>query len=373
MSAMLSKSESFTEKTEYQIKQKERELKAAEGYYLHGMNLEKIAADLHVSKATVSRLVKNAVKKGYVTIKVAPRNVVDHKKELEVLLPKKVREICVTPLQDMQGNSASLAVLVADLITEKLILSDKNRIGITIGCGKTLLHSINEIVKKIRSSSELQEELRGKTIDLYPMVLSIGNKHNSEKPHNLVAKLADALEEYCTVNAYTPVLPHEYTNYSAVDKNMYLMTNGISHIVENSKHADIFICSAGYAELEYQALLKEMTINEGNIPQDSIEINYIPHDKSCVPLGPLKDIFVGITSSELRELSLRKDKTVMLAVGGIKKLSLADVIFDANNIFYNTVCTDISFVERYLNNIKTAMYDDIPVSVSNQTSVIANI
>lgn len=154
-------------------------IKVAKLYYVEGLSQEKISNLVHVSRPTVSRLLKTSIKEGIVQIRIDDTS--SFGKELAKQIEKKfgIRKAIVAPSSHNLEESKQNVGAVAAIFLESFI---KTGSLLGIAWGTTLSY----VVKNIRHNSL-------KKADVIQILGGVGNKTKDTDANAMALTLASAL------------------------------------------------------------------------------------------------------------------------------------------------------------------------------------
>lgn len=275
-------------------------IEAARLYYQSDYSQQQIAAQLGLSRPTVSRLLQHAKDKGYVKI-----DIIDPREDLDILaseLKKRFQldtvQLCYSPLNDYEEIKKHISKKAAEFIHETV--QDGDIIGVTWG---TTMHAV---------ALQLQSKpLKGVEV----VQLKGGVSHSQVNTY--AAEIGNLFAEaFQTIARYLP-LPVIFDSVEV--KTMVEEDRHIGRIIELGKQANIAVFTVG--TVKEDALLfrlgyfnkeeKELLGRTG--AGDICSRFFDAEGKICSE--EINNRTVGIDLSELR----KKEKAILVA-GGQRKI-----------------------------------------------------
>lgn len=286
-----------------------RDLKinVAKMYYIEGLSQEEISKKIHVSRPSVSRLLKSCIKEGIVQIKID--DVSSFGKELgkKIVEIFGINEAIVVP-QSYSAEADKEKVGQTAALHIESMLSSGMLIGLSWG---TTIHSI---VKNIKPNSFIKD-------DVIQLVGGTGNKTNDTDANMMAHNLAKAL------NGDSYILQAPFMVQSKILRDLLMEEPHIKNHFQKMKSIDLAVIGLGSTKPELSAQFRSGHINivdseklisegaVGDICGSYIDINgHLCH-------STLNDKMIAISLEELKRIP-----TVIGVAAGEKK---ADVILGA--------------------------------------------
>ncbi|MGX7026003.1 sugar-binding transcriptional regulator [Vagococcus hydrophili] len=287
-------------------------------YYQLEYGQQKIATELNISRPTVSRLLKHAKDKGFVTITIT-----DPFSEREVLA-RDIKEkfglkevvIAQTPSDNYELIVEQISLEAANFISEVII--DGDIIG--IGWGTT----IYEVAKKLQPDDS-------KNIQVVQLKGSITHSKVTTFAHETLSLFAD---NYHTTGTSLP-LPVIFDNKEV--KTVVEKDRHIQHIMKLQEEASIAIYTVGTTREEALVFQLEYLTDEQKTYLQKVAVGDICsrfyNEKGDIASKEINERTIGIELSELP-----KKRVSLLVAGGEHKLKAIEGALNGN--YVNTLVTD---------------------------------
>lgn len=275
-------------------------IEAARLYYQSDYSQQQIAAQLGVSRPTVSRLLQHAKEQGYVKI-----DIIDPSEDLDILA-KELRQkyqldnvlLCYSPLNENEEIKKHISKKAADFIHDTV--QDGDIIGVTWG---TTMHAV---------ALQLQSK-PVKQVEVVQLKGGVSHSHVNTYAAEIVNLFAEAFQ---TVARYLP-LPVIFDNIAV--KEMVEEDRHISRIIELGRQANIAIFTVGTVKedallfrLGYFTKAEQELLRRTGVGDICSRI-FDAEGKICSE--EMNNRTVGIDLSELRN----KEKAILVA-GGQRKI-----------------------------------------------------
>ena len=278
-------------------------IKIAKMYYMGGMSQEEIAKTVHVSRPTVSRLLKSCLNEGIVQIRID--DISSHGIELGHGIEEKyrIRKALVAPSgrnpeESKQNVGAAAALYLESILESNLLLG--------INWGTTLGYT----VKNVRHNSLIKT-------DVIQLVGGMGNKTKDTDANSLVLSLAGAL------NGDSYLLQAPFMVKSKVLKELLMDEPHIKEHFEWAKRADIALIGLGSTKPEQSAHFRSghITLEDSNSLRQSGAVGdicgaYIDGDGSLCRTD-LMDKTIAISPDDLQKIP-----TVICVACGEEKIDI---------------------------------------------------
>jgi len=307
-----------------------RDLKitVAKKYYIDGLSQEEISKQIHVSRPSVSRMLKACIKEGIVQIKID--DVSSLGKELGRRITKEygIRDAIIVP-QSYSADADKEKVGQAAASYIESLLSPGMLIGIAWG---TTIHSI---VKNIKPKSFIKA-------DVIQLLGGTGNKTTDTDANMMALTLAKAL------NGDSYILQAPFMVQSKILRDLLMEEPHVKNHFQKIKSTDLAIIGLGSTKPELSAQFRSGHINiedsekliregaVGDICGSYIDINgHLCH-------SALNDRMIAISLDDLKRIP-----TVIGAAAGEKK---ADIIVGAlRGRYIDVLITDEKAAVKVLN------------------------
>ncbi|URZ16512.1 sugar-binding transcriptional regulator [Clostridium felsineum] len=304
----------------------ELSIKVARLYYESDFSQQQIAQQLKISRPTISRLLKYAKEKGYVSI-----NITDPFSDLDKLayrLKNKydLRDVCVvfSPKDDYITIREYISKKAAEYLEE--IVKNGDIIGVSWGT------TMYEVAKRL-----MHKKVKG--VEIVQLKGGVSHSEINTYAYETMSLFAAAFE---TVPRYLP-LPVIFDN--AVVKNMVEEDRHIKSIIEMGKQANIAIFTVGsvrddallfrlgYLNEEEKDILKKEAV--GDI------CSRFFNDRGKICNENIDSRTIGVSLSSLKE----KEKSILIA-GGNHKVDAIRGALNGKNA--NVLITDQFTAEKIL-------------------------
>lgn len=299
-------------------------LKASHLYYNENLTQQKIAEQLHVSRPTLNKLLKEARSEGMIKIEILDYRNISRLIETETALCKKFglkdAKITSSYSEDPQHIRDSIARATASFI--ELVLRSDMRIG--IGWGKTL----EQTMKYIKPSSSIQN------VEFVTLLGGFGALEYKIHTNSLAETLARQYKNSTIQYISAPAFIQDETLLQAL-----LKEEKIRSVMDSMKNLDIaFIGVDG-----------ELSDSSTTLMTKSIPTEWIEKLRTKNAIGNIASRFydqygeICLDSFERRVISvpleiLIKTPIVVAAAGGVQKVKSLKAA--AIKKYYNTLITD---------------------------------
>lgn len=335
-------------------------LEVARLYFQTGATQNDIAERLSIPQARVSRLLKQAETEDIVQHIIFPPPM----RRLESLLlrelrGKGLRDARVVPRgigASAAKNEENLGIVTAEYLVHAILDHPGDTVSLCMSCGNTLLAVVMEFTDFLRRNHEILDELKHKTLILYPLSLyweptlrfHIDSEYPSTSiyPSALVVFLAMQLMTLgCRVIAHAPQPPLDfYREFDDLDhQEQDRQVTKYSSYLEQAKCANIFLLGVGAGQLDarYGTVLDELGIDLSEELTDNQvmagEIGYQPFD----PQGRFTHFpkLIAVTGEELADISQTETK-IIATLGGKQKIPALRALLQRDQLPFNVLVTD---------------------------------
>ena len=213
----------------------------AKMYYIEGLSQEQISQKIHLSRPSVSRMLKSCIEEGIVQIKIDDVSSFGSELGKRIVDTYGIRKAIVVPhSQNPQEDKEKVGQAAADYI-ESLLGSDM-LIGISWG---TTIHSI---IKNIKRSVSVKA-------DVIQLLGGTGNKTNDTDANMMALSLAKAL------NGDSYILQAPFMVQSKMLKDLLMEEPHVKNHFEKIKKTDFAIVGLGSTKPELSAQFRSGHIN----------------------------------------------------------------------------------------------------------------
>jgi DNA-binding transcriptional regulator LsrR (DeoR family) len=332
-------------------------------YFQSGATQTEIAHALGIPQARVSRLLRQAEDEEIVQHVIFPPPL----RRLESammrrLAGKGVGDVRVVPRGiglNAGKNEENLGTVTAGYLVDALVDHPGDTVSICMACGNTLLSVITHFTEHLRRQPNVLEQLKQKTIVLYPLSLyweptlrfHIDSEYPSTSiyPSALVVYLAMRLMTLgCKVIAHAPQPPLDFyreLDSMSEDERVRQVTK-YKEYLEGAKAADIFVLGigAGQHDQRYRRVLDDLAVDLADERGMAGEIGYQPFDSN----GEFVDFskLIAVTGDELARLSDGPAK-VIAAAGGEGKAGAIEALLNRDRLPFNVFITDEAIADRF--------------------------
>ncbi|HJO82411.1 MAG: sugar-binding domain-containing protein [SAR202 cluster bacterium] len=331
-------------------------------YFRSGATQTEIADALSIPQARVSRLLRQAEDEEIVQHVIFPPPLNRLKSAMMRRFEAKgVREVRVVPRgvgASADKNEENLGAITAEYLVDALVDHSGDTVSVCMACGNTLLSVITHFMERLRRQPSVLEELKRKTIVLYPLSLyweptlrfHIDTEYPSTSiyPSALVVYLAMRLMTLgCKVIAHAPQPPLDFYREldSMSDDERVRQVTKYKDYLEGAKAADIFVLGIGTGQhdLRYRRVLDDLAIELTNERGMAGEIGYQPFDSD----GQFVDFskLIAVTGDELSKVSQGSTK-VIAAAGGAGKTAAIEALLNRDRLPFNVFVTDEAIAEQ---------------------------
>ncbi len=294
-------------------------------YFAEGLSQAEVAAELGISRPTVSKLIQHAKNMGYVTITI------DDPRESSSVLAQQLADIfqleevrlTAPPVDEedqvLTGIARSGARLTEELVTDGM--------SVGISWGNTMFHLARKLEGQDRRDIEIVQ-LKG------------GISHSATMTNDV-----ETIHAFCTAfNAHANYLPLPVIFDNVEVKRLVETERQLSSVLAMGRNADIAVFTVG--SLDDQSMLMNLgyfsdaeinTVRERGVG-DVCSRFYDANGEVCLP--SLDERTVGIQLDELRKIPIR-----VLVAGGNRKTDALEAALKAG--FATHLATD-SFTAKRL-------------------------
>jgi DNA-binding transcriptional regulator LsrR (DeoR family) len=262
-----------------------------------------------------------------------------------------MNQISVVPDSTLDDkNTANIGGAAGDLFLSFLLNHDKQRVRVAMSCGKTLWALLRHVTDRLRKERDLVRSLKHKTIELYPTTLYADYKVSQMYPHALVTTLASNLSEILTdtkIDAYAPTLPTNFFKLKSNDRSQFIHTYKLTNMLDAAAEADIILVGLGVTQdSQYQDLLKSLEVDTRRAQKCDAEVAYIPVNAQGKEDPVIREVVVGLSVTQLRDIACRPGRSVIAFGGGKQKQNWINPLL--NHPCYNNLIIDVGVARAWL-------------------------
>lgn len=231
-------------------------IKVVEMHYKQGMSQQEIGKRLNVSRTTISRILAQARREGYVQIKINYPE--DATVNLENQLEEKygLKEAVIASVQ----NKDELADEIAFYASDYLLRTLKNHMTIALTRGVTLQNMVEYLGNDVRLKF-----LKTDDVNVVPLMAATNISVSKDKGYRMAYSnyLIEEVARIFRANSYQMLAPQYVSGAEA--KQYFMQEDSIKEVFDLAKNADIAV--AGIGTLNHNSAL----INAELIPMEEFE------------------------------------------------------------------------------------------------------
>ena len=310
-------------------------IKVVEMHYKQGMSQQEIGKRLNVSRTTISRILAQARREGYVQIKINYPE--DATVSLENQLEEKygLKEAVIASAQ----NKDELADEIAFYASDYLLRTLKNHMTIALTRGVTLQNMVEYLGNDVRLKF-----LKTDDVNVVPlMAVSQAKEYRRADCHYTIKNAARIFH----ANSYQMLAPQYVSGTEA--KQYFMQEDSIKEVFDLAKNADIAV--AGIGTLNHNSAL----INAELIPMEEFErlqkmggtgeiLSHVVDKEGNLIKDRFEDHLISLDLDDFKKIPIR----VGVAYGIEKKDCILGVL---RGEYINVLITDEE-VAQYLVDIK---------------------
>ena len=315
-------------------------IKVVEMHYKQGMSQQEIGKRLNVSRTTISRILAQARREGYVQIKINYPE--DATVSLEKQLEEKygLKEAVIASVQ----NKDELADEIAFYASDYLLRTLKNHMTIALTRGVTLQNMVEYLGNDVRLKF-----LKTDDVNVVPLMAATNISVSKDKGYRMAYSnyLIEEVARIFHANSYQMLAPQYVSGTEA--KQYFMQEDSIKEVFDLAKNADIAV--AGIGTLNHNSAL----INAELIPMEEFErlqkmggtgeiLSHVVDNEGNLIKYRFEDHLISLDLDDFKKIPIR----VGVAYGIEKKDCILGVL---RGEYINVLITDEE-VAQYLVDIK---------------------
>ena len=315
-------------------------IKVVEMHYKQGMSQQEIGKRLNVSRTTISRILAQARREGYVQIKINYPE--DATVSLENQLEEKygLKEAVIASAQ----NKDELADEIAFYASDYLLRTLKNHMTIALTRGVTLQNMVEYLGNDVRLKF-----LKTDDVNVVPLMAATNISVSKDKGYRMAYSnyLIEEVARIFPANSYQMLAPQYVSGTEA--KQYFMQEDSIKEVFDLAKNADIAV--AGIGTLNHNSAL----INAELIPMEEFErlqkmggtgeiLSHVVDKEGNLIKDRFEDHLISLDLDDFKKIPIR----VGVAYGIEKKDCILGVL---RGEYINVLITDEE-VAQYLVDIK---------------------
>lgn len=318
-------------------------IKVVEMHYKQGMSQQEIGKRLNVSRTTISRILAQARREGYVQIKINYPE--DATVNLENQLEEKygLKEAVIASVQ----NKDELADEIAFYASDYLLRTLKNHMTIALTRGVTLQNIVEYLGNDVRLKF-----LKTDDVNVVPLMAATNISVSKDKGYRMAYSnyLIEEVARIFRANSYQMLAPQYVSGAEA--KQYFMQEDSIKEVFDLAKNADIAV--AGIGTLNHNSAL----INAELIPMEEFErlqkmggtgeiLSHVVDRDGNLIKDRFEDHLMSLDLEDFKKIPVR----VGVAYGIEKKDSILGVLRGG---YINVLITDEE-VAQYLADIEESL------------------
>ena len=318
-------------------------IKVVEMHYNQGMSQQEIGKRLNVSRTTISRILAQARREGYVQIKINYPE--DATVNLENQLEEKygLKEAVIASVQ----NKDELADEIAFYASDYLLRTLKNHMTIALTRGVTLQNMVEYLGNDVRLKF-----LKTDDVNVVPLMAATNISVSKDKGYRMAYSnyLIEEVARIFRANSYQMLAPQYVSGAEA--KQYFMQEDSIKEVFDLAKNADIAV--AGIGTLNHNSAL----INAELIPMEEFErlqkmggtgeiLSHVVDRDGNLIKDRFEDHLMSLDLEDFKKIPVR----VGVAYGIEKKDSILGVLRGG---YINVLITDEE-VAQYLADIEESL------------------
>lgn len=318
-------------------------IKVVEMHYKQGMSQQEIGKRLNVSRTTISRILAQARREGYVQIKINYPE--DATVNLENQLEEKygLKEAVIASVQ----NKDELADEIAFYASDYLLRTLKNHMTIALTRGVTLQNMVEYLGNDVRLKF-----LKTDDVNVVPLMAATNISVSKDKGYRMAYSnyLIEEVARIFRANSYQMLAPQYVSGAEA--KQYFMQEDSIKEVFDLAKNADIAV--AGIGTLNHNSAL----INAELIPMKEFErlqkmggtgeiLSHVVDRDGNLIKDRFEDHLMSLDLEDFKKIPVR----VGVAYGIEKKDSILGVLRGG---YINVLITDEE-VAQYLADIEESL------------------
>lgn len=312
-------------------------------HYKQGMSQQEIGKRLNVSRTTISRILAQARREGYVQIKINYPE--DATVNLENQLEEKygLKEAVIASVQ----NKDELADEIAFYASDYLLRTLKNHMTIALTRGVTLQNMVEYLGNDVRLKF-----LKTDDVNVVPLMAATNISVSKDKGYRMAYSnyLIEEVARIFRANSYQMLAPQYVSGAEA--KQYFMQEDSIKEVFDLAKNADIAV--AGIGTLNHNSAL----INAELIPMEEFErlqkmggtgeiLSHVVDRDGNLIKDRFEDHLMSLDLEDFKKIPVR----VGVAYGIEKKDSILGVLRGG---YINVLITDEE-VAQYLADIEESL------------------